>query len=81
MILTEKNRSSQIKTCPSAALPSTNPTRASPGANPGLQIGKPATNRLNNDTAVICNTNYPTSHISICDNWFITFLKRSLLRQ
>jgi hypothetical protein len=35
------------KTCPSAILSTTNPTRLDPGLNPGRRGGKPATNRLN----------------------------------
>jgi hypothetical protein len=34
------------KTCPSATLSTTNPTRPDPGLNPGRRDGKPATNRL-----------------------------------
>jgi hypothetical protein len=39
------------KTCPSAALPTTNPT-CCPDANPGRRGGKPATNRLYYGTAL-----------------------------
>jgi hypothetical protein len=38
------------KTCPSAALSTTNPT-CCPEANPGRRGGKPATNRLSYGTA------------------------------
>jgi hypothetical protein len=34
------------KTCPSATLSTTNPTRTDPGSNPGRRRGKSATNRL-----------------------------------
>jgi hypothetical protein len=34
------------KTCPSAALSTTNPTQLDPCSNPGRRCGKPATNRL-----------------------------------
>jgi hypothetical protein len=34
------------KTCPSATLSTTNPTRLDPGLNPGRRGGKPATKRL-----------------------------------
>jgi hypothetical protein len=34
------------KTCPSAALSTTNPTWPDPGSNPGRRDGKPATKRL-----------------------------------
>jgi hypothetical protein len=40
------------KTCPSAALSTTNPTSC-PDANPGRRGGKPATNCLSNGTAFI----------------------------
>jgi hypothetical protein len=39
------------KTCPSATLSTTNPTRPDPGLNPGRRGGKPAINRLSFDTA------------------------------
>jgi hypothetical protein len=39
------------KTCPSAALSTTNPT-CCPDANPGQRGGKPATNRLSYGTAI-----------------------------
>jgi hypothetical protein len=44
------------KTCPSATLSTTNPTRLDPGLNPVCRHGKPATNRLSYDMAksVIC---------------------------
>jgi hypothetical protein len=40
------------KTCPSAALSTTNPT-CSPDANPGRRGGKPASNRLSYGTAIL----------------------------
>jgi hypothetical protein len=39
------------KTCPSATLSTTNPTRTDSGSKPGLQGGRPATNRLSHGTA------------------------------
>jgi hypothetical protein len=39
------------KTCPSATLPTTNPTWIDMGSNPGRCRGKPATNRLSYGTA------------------------------
>jgi hypothetical protein len=39
------------KTCPSATLPTTNPTWPYPDSNTGRHGGKPATNRLSYDTA------------------------------
>jgi hypothetical protein len=39
------------KTCPSAALSTTNPTWIGPGSNPGLRGERPATNLLNHGTA------------------------------
>jgi hypothetical protein len=44
-----------VKTCPSAALSTTNPT-SYPEANPGSRGGKPATNRLS----------YGTPFLSLC---------------
>jgi hypothetical protein len=53
MILTEENRRTLRKTCPSATLnPTTNPTWIDPGANPDLRGERPATNDLNHGTAV-----------------------------
>jgi hypothetical protein len=46
IILTGENRSTRRKTCPSATLSTTNPTRIDPGANPGLRGERPATNDL-----------------------------------
>jgi hypothetical protein len=45
------NRSTRKKTCPSAALSTTNPT-CCPDANPGRRGGKPASNRLSYGTAL-----------------------------
>jgi hypothetical protein len=53
MKLTEENRSTRGKTCPSATLSTTNPTRTDPGSNLGLRGERPATNRLSHDTALI----------------------------
>jgi hypothetical protein len=51
MKLTGENRSTRGKTCPSANLPTTNPTWKDPGSKPGLRGGRPATNRLSHGTA------------------------------
>jgi hypothetical protein len=48
MKLTEENRSTGRKTCPSAT---TNPTWTEPGSNPGLRGGRPAANRLSHGMA------------------------------
>jgi hypothetical protein len=53
MKLTEENRSTREKTCPSATLSTTNPTWIDPGSNPGLRGERPATNRLSHGTALI----------------------------
>ena len=52
MKLTWKNRSARGKTCHSATLPTTNPTRTDPGSNPGLCGERPVTNRLSHGTAM-----------------------------
>jgi hypothetical protein len=51
MILTGEKEELGEKTCPSATLSTTNPTRIDPGANPGLHGDRPATNRLSHATA------------------------------
>jgi hypothetical protein len=51
MKLTRENRRTRAKTCPSATLPTTNPTWTDPGSNPGLRGGRPAANRLSHGTA------------------------------
>jgi hypothetical protein len=60
MILTGENQRTRRKTCPSATLSTTNPTWIDPGANPGLQGERPATNDLSHGTAIwyaICSLN------------------------
>jgi hypothetical protein len=52
MILTAENRRARRKTCPSATLSTTNPTRIDLGANPGLRGERPATNDLSHGTAI-----------------------------
>jgi hypothetical protein len=52
MKLTEGNRSTRVKTCPSATLSTTNPTWTDPGSNPGLRGESSATNRLSHGTAI-----------------------------
>jgi hypothetical protein len=51
-ILTGENRRARRKTCPSATLPTTNPTWIGPGTNPGLRGERPATNDLSHGTAL-----------------------------
>jgi hypothetical protein len=51
MILTAENRRTWRKTCPSAALSTTNPTRIDLGANSGLHGEGPATNDLSHGRA------------------------------
>jgi hypothetical protein len=51
MKLTGENRSTRIKTRPSATLSTTNPIWTDPGSNPGLRDERPATNRLGHGTA------------------------------
>jgi hypothetical protein len=58
MILAGENRRTQRKTCSSATLSATNPPWTNPGANPGIRIEKPATNRLSHDTAPMAVTLY-----------------------
>jgi hypothetical protein len=53
MKLTGENRSTRGKTCPSATLSTTTPTRTNPGSNPGLRGGRPAPNRLSHGTAIL----------------------------
>jgi hypothetical protein len=55
MKLTGENRSTRVKTCPSATLSTTNPTSTDPGSNPGLRGERLATNRLNHGTATSCS--------------------------
>jgi hypothetical protein len=50
MKLTGENRSTRGKTCPSATLSTTNPTRTDTGSNPGLRGGRSAANRLSHGT-------------------------------
>jgi hypothetical protein len=46
-----KPQNLEKKTCPSATIPTTNPTSTDPGANPGLR-GKRPTNQVSHDTAL-----------------------------
>jgi hypothetical protein len=50
-ILTEENRRTRRKTCPSATLSTTNPTWIDPGVNTGLRGERSATNDLSHVTA------------------------------
>jgi hypothetical protein len=54
MILTEENRRTWRKTCPSATLSTTNSTWIDPSANPGLSGERKATNPLSHSTASHC---------------------------
>jgi hypothetical protein len=47
------NLRTQIKTCPSATLSTTNSTWIEPGANLGIHGQRPATNRLSHGTALV----------------------------
>jgi hypothetical protein len=51
IILTGKNRRTRRKICTSAILSTKNPTWTEPGAKPGLQVKRLATNRLSRGTA------------------------------
>jgi hypothetical protein len=51
MKLTGENRSTRVKTCPSATLSTTNLTWTEPGSNPGLRGERPATSRLSHGTS------------------------------
>jgi hypothetical protein len=53
MKLTGENRSTRRKTCPSATLPTTNPTCTDPRSNPDLRGERPVTNRLSHGTAYL----------------------------
>jgi hypothetical protein len=52
MTLAGVNRRIRRKTCPSANMSTANPTWIDPGANPGLRVERPATNRLSLGTAL-----------------------------
>jgi hypothetical protein len=51
MKLTRGKAKNMEETCPSAALPTTNPTWTDLGLNPGLHGERLTTNRLSNGTA------------------------------
>jgi hypothetical protein len=51
LILTEQNRRTRRKTCPSATLSTKNSTRTDRGSNPDLRGDRSATNCLNHGTA------------------------------
>jgi hypothetical protein len=55
-ILTGENRRTRRKSCPSATLPTPNPTWIDPGANPGLSGERPATDDLSHGTS-FCSLN------------------------
>jgi hypothetical protein len=52
MELTEENRSTRGKSCPSATLSTINPTWTHPGSNLDLHVEGLATNRLSHGTAL-----------------------------
>ena len=52
IIFTEENRSIRWKTTPIATVATTKLRRTDLGSKPGLRSGRPATNRLSNDTPV-----------------------------
>jgi hypothetical protein len=52
MKLTGEDRNTRGKTCPSATLPTTNPTWTDPGSNTGLRGGRPAAKRLSHATVL-----------------------------
>ena len=56
MKLTEENRSTRGKTCPTATLSTINLTWTDQGSNPGIRGERPATNRLSLGTAQFCDT-------------------------
>jgi hypothetical protein len=53
ILMEHRNRSTRRKTCPTAALSTTNPSCTDPGWNPGLRGERPATNRLSHGTGYI----------------------------
>jgi hypothetical protein len=53
MKLTEENRSTRGKACPSATLSTTNPTWTDLRSNPGLRGERPATNCLSHGMAFV----------------------------
>jgi hypothetical protein len=53
MKLTGENRNTWGKTRPSATLSTTHPTWTDPESNPGLRVGRSATNRLSHATAFV----------------------------
>jgi hypothetical protein len=53
MKLTEENRSTRGKTCPSDTLSTTNFTWTDPGSNPGLRVKRSAINHLSHGTVFI----------------------------
>jgi hypothetical protein len=70
MILTGENRRTRRKTCPSATLSTTNPTRIDPGANPVLRGERPAANYLSHVTALLYML--PGSFVTIAWRTFIS---------
>jgi hypothetical protein len=80
MKLTGENRRARRKTCPSATLYTTNPTRAEPGSNPDLRGERPPTNRLSHGTAKLSSVRHDSSSvvlllvvvvvIVICCSWW-----------
>jgi hypothetical protein len=56
MKLTDENRITRGKTCPTATLSTTNLTWTDPRSNPGLHSGRPTTNRQSHGTALMIFT-------------------------
>jgi hypothetical protein len=76
------------KTCSSATLSTTNPTGLTPGSNPGLRGGRPATNRLSHGTAeALCQSGiffytfhsnfvceFLKMHVGVLKCWIINYI-------
>jgi hypothetical protein len=81
MKLTGENRSTRVKTCPSATLSTTNPTWTDPGSNPGLRGGRLAANRLSHGTARrLCWIVHLRRPRLMFHEWHILPILRSLLQ-
>jgi hypothetical protein len=78
MILTGENRRTRRKTCPSATLPTTNPTWIDQGANPGLRGERPATNDLRLLMSY-CEANEPIRAVATCEVWILVAQARESL--
>jgi hypothetical protein len=80
MILIGENRSTQSKTCPSATLSITNPTRTGLGLNSSLRSERPVIKHLSHGTAsgflneLACNV---TAHFVVTGQFIGVKLKRN----